>query len=247
MLQKQLLSIYMKRIEFIKKSGLGLLSVRFLASCKSTIIDADDSNNISNTQTNNSCSSTPSETEGPFPTKIPANFKIIDIRSDRPGVLLNMEISILNKTKGCSGLEGAYVDVWHCDKDGNYSEYGGTGMQTSNFTAVHFLRGRQQTDSMGLVKFKTIFPGWYPGRAPHIHVHVFTASGKSLLITQIAFPKVICDTVYTKATNLYTKGSNYTANEKDNVFSDGVNLQMPEIIGNISNGFTLKHNIVVNG
>jgi protocatechuate 3,4-dioxygenase beta subunit len=62
-------------------------------------------------------------------------------------------------------------------------EYGGTGMQSTNYTGVHFLRGRQTTDSAGVGTFTSIFPGWYSGRATHIHVHVYNASGTSLKVT----------------------------------------------------------------
>ena len=97
-------------------------------------------------------------------------------------------------------------------------------MQAANWTSVHWLRGRQTADANGLVNFKTIFPGWYSGRAPHIHVHVYTAAGKSLLVTQIAFDKAICDNVYTNAADYKSKGKQDTTNEKDNVFNDGHHL-----------------------
>ena len=35
--------------------------------------------------------------------------------------------------------------------------------------------------------FTTVYPGWYQGRATHIHVEV-TRNGQSLKVTQIAFP-----------------------------------------------------------
>jgi protocatechuate 3,4-dioxygenase beta subunit len=82
------------------------------------------------------------------------------------------------------------------------------------------------------VNFTSIFPGWYAGRAPHIHVHVYSASGTSLLVTQIAFPTDVCDTVYKTATNFYTKGKQDTTNAMDNVFADSrqVNyLQSPAV------------------
>ncbi len=98
-----------------------------------------------------------------------------------------LKITINNKNNSCAALAGAIVDNWHCDADGNYSEYGGSGMQSINYTSVHFLRGRQTTDASGVVTFNTIFPGWYGGRAPHIHVHVYSPDGASLMITQLPF------------------------------------------------------------
>jgi protocatechuate 3,4-dioxygenase beta subunit len=118
-------------------------------------------------------------------------------------------------------------------------------MQTVDMTAVHFLRGRQITDSNGLVGFTSIFPGWYSGRAPHIHVHVYNSSGQSLLVTQIAFPTSVCDTVYTTATSFYTKGKQDTSNTSDSVFSDSLNNELGTITGNITDGYLLTKTIIV--
>ena len=160
--------------------------------------------------------------------------------------MLTMTITIKNTNNSCSALAGAMVDVWHCDKDGYYSEYGGSGMQSIDFTKVDFLRGRQTTDANGLVSFTSIFPGWYSGRAPHIHVHVYNAAGKSLLVTQIAFPYDLTNNVYTTASNYgYTKGKQDTKNESDNVFSDGFTNELATLSGSLSEGYTLTHTIVV--
>ena len=118
-------------------------------------------------------------------------------------------------------------------------------MQTANFTSVHFLRGRQTTDANGLVTFTSIFPGWYSGRAPHIHVHVYSASGNSLVVTQIAFPTDICETVYTTATNYYIKGKQDTSNANDSVFSDSLASELGTVSGSISTGYTMLHLITV--
>ena len=240
----------MKRIDFLKKAGISLFSMSVVAACTKDSLEAastpgTDGTTTTSGGTNTNCTATPSETEGPFPTKSPANFVIKDIRSDRTGVPLAVLITIQNKNKSCAGLEGAIVDVWHCDRDGYYSEYGGSGMQSANLQSVHFLRGRQTTSADGLAAFTTIFPGWYSGRAPHIHVHIYDASGKSLLVTQIAFPTDICDNVYTKATSLYTRGKQDTSNARDNVFFDSLALEMPTVTGSIADGYTLSHNIVV--
>lgn len=198
-----------------------------------------------------SCSTTNSETEGPFPTKNPSTLVMTDITSDRTGVAFAMKITITNKNNSCLPLAGAMVDVWHCDKDGNYSEYGGTNMQSVNYTSVHFLRGRQTTDANGQVGFTSIFPGWYSGRATHIHVHIYDSTGKSLLVTQIAFPEgsgSAVALVNASTANGYTKGmSGYTYNATDNVFSDGVTNELATVAGSIANGFELTHTIVVNG
>ena len=246
----------MERKEFLKRGFRSLLGVAALVpiigACNNTAVDpvATTGSGTSTGSTNGSsaseCAVTPSETEGPFPTKVPANFVRKDIRSDRTGLAFTMNITIKNAASNCAALAGAIVDVWHCDKDGNYSEYGGTGMQSVNLTTVDFLRGRQTTDASGLVSFTSIFPGWYGGRAPHIHVHIYNSAGKSLLVTQIAFPYDVTNTVYTTAQSAgYTKGAQDTKNERDNVFSDSVATELATVTGSVSAGYTLTHTIVV--
>lgn len=192
-----------------------------------------------------SCTVSPEETAGPFPTITPSSLVSSNIVSDRTGVPFTIKITINNTNNNCSGLAGAIVDIWHCDAAGNYSEYGGTSMQTTNYTSVHFLRGRQTTDASGLVTFTSIFPGWYSGRAPHIHVHVYSSGGTTLKITQIAFPTDVCDTVYTTATTYYTKGKQDTSNASDNVFSDSLANELATVTGSVSAGYTLTHIVSV--
>ncbi|QHV98607.1 dioxygenase family protein [Spirosoma endbachense] len=246
----------MERKEFLKRGFGSLLGIATVLpainACSSSEVTPTTSTGTStstgstNGSSSSNCSVTPSETEGPFPTKVPANFVRKDIRDDRTGVAFTVNITIKNSNSSCAVLAGALVDIWHCDKDGYYSEYGGSGMQSVNFTTVDFLRGRQTTDANGLVSFTSIFPGWYSGRAPHIHVHIYSSTGKSLLVTQIAFPYDIANTVYTTAQSYgYTKGSQDTKNESDNVFSDGFTTELATVSGSISAGYILTHTIVV--
>ena len=164
----------MERKDFLKLglSSLGLMTVApLIIACKSSSVDVDSSNgSTSGTDSTNGssasdCTVNPSETAGPFPTKNPGSYVIKDIKAGELGVNLLANITIKNKNTGCRPLQGVLVDIWHCDADGNYSEYG-------SLTSSHFLRGLQTTDANGLVSFATIFPGWYSGRAIHIHVHV---------------------------------------------------------------------------
>jgi protocatechuate 3,4-dioxygenase beta subunit len=244
----------MKRNEFLKRGFSSLLGIAavgpVISACSNAAsIDPADTGVTtpgSTTVTSGDCTVSPSETEGPFPTRVPANFVRQDIRDGRTGVPMTMNISIRNATASCAALAGALVDVWHCDKDGYYSEYGGSGMQSVNLQNVDFLRGRQTTNADGLVSFTTIFPGWYSGRAPHIHVHVYNATGKSLLVTQIAFPYDVANTVYTTGqTYGYTKGKQDTLNERDNVFSDGFTAELATVTGTLAAGYALTHSITV--
>lgn len=193
------------------------------------------------------CVVTPSETAGPFPTKKPGSLQMMDIRADRAGAPMEITLTIQNRNDNCAPLPEAIVDIWHCDKDGYYSEYGSHRLQQEDFTAAHFLRGRQLADKAGRVGFTSIFPGWYRGRAPHIHVHIYAPNGRSLLVTQIAFPTDICDTVYTSATGLYTRGKQDTPNLRDNIFRDSLERELARVTGSLAEGYRLEHVIVVEG
>jgi protocatechuate 3,4-dioxygenase beta subunit len=249
----------MERKQFLKSLGLSGLLLPLLAcsdgedptaSTTTTTTGTTTTTTSGSTTTSGTCTVSPTETEGPFPTKDPSSLVKADIRSDRTGITLDVKITIQNKNNSCAALEGAIVDIWHCDKDGNYSEYGGTGMQSTNYTSVHFLRGRQTTNSNGVVGFTTIFPGWYTGRATHIHVHVYNSSGKSLLVTQIAFPEGTDSAVVqvnAATSSGYTKGmSGYTYNKSDNVFSDDTaGIEIATVTGSVSAGYALVHTIAV--
>ena len=106
-------------------------------------------------------------------------------------------------------------------------------------------RGRQPTDPNRLVTFTSNFPGWYSSRAPHIHVHVYSASGTSLMITQIAFPTDVCNTVYATATDYKSRGTQDTTNARDNVFSDSLVSELATVSGSVAAGYTLTHVITV--
>lgn len=233
---------------FLKSLGLAgvtVLAAPILIHCRKDD-DDDSTTGVIDNSISTACAVTNSETEGPFPTKTPSSLVQSNIVSDRTGVPFTIAITVQNVNASCTVLQGAIVDIWHCDKDGNYSEYGGTGMQSANYTSVHFLRGRQTTDSIGKVNFTSIFPGWYSGRATHIHVHIYNASGQSLLVTQIAFPEGTDSAVNLVAASTGYKGmSGYTYNSNDNVFSDGTSNEMSSISGSVSGGFALSHTIKV--
>lgn len=244
----------MKREDFLKKGlgSLGLFAViPALNSCAKDEVTADTNSTTTTSTitsdpstTPSSCTVTNSETEGPFPTKSPTTLVTNNITSDRKGTSLTIKVYIRNVNASCAIIQDAIVDIWHCDAAGLYSEYGGTGMQSADMTAVHFLRGRQTTDTNGMAAWSSIYPGWYSGRAPHIHVHVYTSAGKSLLVTQIAFPEDVSKVIY--AQGVYAShGQADTSNAKDNVFGDGVTNEMSVVTGSVSAGYVLTHTIYV--
>lgn len=227
----------MERKDFLKNGVWGLATV-----ITGAVIAGAKKNE--NKMTGDDCDVSPRETKGPFPTKTPAQMVQSNIKADREGIALLINFTILDKTNSCKPLTGAHVDIWHCDKDGNYSEYGNHPMQRTDLTLAHFLRGRQTTDADGHVSFLSIYPGWYHGRAPHIHIEIFTTAGKSLLVTQVAFPENISKNVYSSPLYI-TRGEADTPNNRDNVFADSLSEQMATVTGNVKDGFTLTSTIVV--
>jgi len=221
----------MERKHFLKEGLKGLGAIIALP----TVIggcNKDDNND----QSGGPCSVSPSETEGPFPILTPTQLVRQSIVSDRTGVALLMTFTIQDRSNGCTPLAGVLVDVWQCDRAGNYSQYG-------SFPTANFLRGRQTTDANGQVSFISIFPGWYPGRAPHIHLEVLSANGNSLLVTQVAFPEATYSAVY--ATAGYN-GAPDTSNTADYIFRDSLSGNMADsITGNTTDGYTLLKTIVV--
>jgi protocatechuate 3,4-dioxygenase beta subunit len=233
----------MERKNFLKSLMVGAVSTSVLVeACKKDTTSPTTTTTTStstSTGTTTSCSVIETETEGPYPTHTPASYVRSDITDGRTGYALTVKITVNNSNSSCNALSGALVDIWHCDAEGNYSEYGGSGTQATNYTTVHFLRGRQTTDANGLVTFTSIFPGWYTGRATHIHVHVYNSAGTSLKVTQIAFPEGTGTALAAVAG--YTKGmTGYTYNATDGVFSDGYSLELATVTGSTTAGFALS-------
>ena len=236
------------RKDFLKSLGLAgvtVVAAPFVLHCRSK---DDESENVTiDNSVSTDCAVTNSETEGPFPTKSPSTLVQTNIVGDRTGVPFEINLTIQSVKSNCAALQGVIVDIWHCDKDGNYSEYGGTGMQSTNYTSYHFLRGRQTTDENGKVSYISIFPGWYDGRATHIHVHIYNNVGTSLLITQVAFPEGSGSAVeLVNASSGYRGMSGYTYNSNDNVFSDGTANEMSTLTGSVGEGYKLVYTIKVN-
>jgi protocatechuate 3,4-dioxygenase beta subunit len=181
------------------------------------------------------CVVSPNETIGPFPSL--ADFVRSDVRENKQGLPLTLTITVVNSNSGCGPVSGATVDIWQCDAGGSYSQYGSERTLT-------YLRGLQTTGADGGVRFITIYPGWYQGRATHIHVEV-RLNGRSLKVTQIAFPEDVTAQVY--GTGVYaSSGQNPTTNARDNVFSDGVTNELLTITGgDVTSGFSASFQVGV--
>ncbi len=128
------------------------------------------------------CVVSPEQTAGPY--FVDERLNRVDIRSNpkdksiKSGAILNLELTILQVSNGqCKPLPDAMVDIWHCDTKGVYSDV--DDYYSGDTRGQKFLRGYQMTDKKGMVKFKTIYPGWYEGRTVHIHYKVRTSPDSS--------------------------------------------------------------------
>jgi protocatechuate 3,4-dioxygenase beta subunit len=172
-----------------------------------------------------------------------------DIRSDplegsvSEGTPLTLKISVFDvASNSCSPLEGAQVDIWHCDAMGIYS---GVSERGFNTVGQQFLRGYQLTDSNGGVQFLTIYPGWYSGRTVHIHFMIRTkaADGQDYEFTsQFFFDDALSDKVFSQEPYA-GKGQRDTLNTSDNIYNNGGDQLLLDVTGNSVNGYIASINI----
>jgi protocatechuate 3,4-dioxygenase beta subunit len=192
---------------------------------------------------NAACAVSPTETRGPYPdtTGMINNSAFFrrDITEGKPGIPLTLTLTVVNVSSACAAVSGLQVEIWQCDATGNYSEYSQPGF---NGTGQTFLRGVQTTDANGQVTFNTIYPGWYAGRATHIHVDVYK-SGSIVKSTQIAFPETVSSAVYASGVYAADGQNTQTTNANDNVFSDGVTNELATVTGSPSGGYTAMMNV----
>lgn len=171
----------------------------------------------------------PEETAGPF-----ALHSLLDdpaiVRSEiahgRDGVPLEIALRLVDVADG-EPVNDAGVYLWHCDRDGAYSGYG-------RYIGDRFCRGLQFTDCDGRVRFRSIFPGWYAGRATHVHFQVYLTEGGRLAATsQFTFPEATMRAV--QSTPGYP-GADPVAPARDFAFADGLEHQLARIEGTPGNG-----------
>lgn len=155
------------------------------------------------------CVLTPELTQGPYYL----NDELIrrDIREGRPGTRLELRLKVID-ANSCEPIKNALVEVWHADAGGKYS-----GFASEGTSGQDFLRGGTRTDSKGLARITTIYPGWYSGRTPHIHskVHV---GGDQVHVGQLFFKEAVSNEIYEK--DAYdARGSRSTTNSSDNIYN----------------------------
>lgn len=140
-----------------------------------------------------------------------------DVTEARPGLPLQVALKVVERGP-CIPIANARVDIWHADAGGIYSGYPGQGDARNISTeGAKYLRGTQFTDADGTVMFYTIYPGWYPGRTPHIHLKVFLDQ-KTVLTGQMYFPDALSERIYREQQPYATRPVADTTNGTDGLF-----------------------------
>lgn len=230
-----------------------LLSMAGCAGASGSTGTTGSTGNGNDGGTNGSCSVINEETAGPYPgdgsngPNALALSGIVrsDIRSSigtatgvAAGVPMTVNLTLVNTKSACEPLAGYALYLWHCDQSGNYSMY------SSAVVNENYLRGVQETDDSGVATFTTVFPGCYSGRMPHMHFEVYPSLASAgtyaskVKTSQIAFPATACNAVYASS-GYEASVSNYASISfaTDNVFSDGVTLELASVSGSVAAGY----------
>ncbi|MFJ5646198.1 intradiol ring-cleavage dioxygenase [Streptomyces sp. NPDC093223] len=169
-----------------------------------------------------SCILAPEAIEGPY--FIDEDLIRRNITEDREGVPLEMRITVVDGVK-CVPIAGAKVDIWHCDAEGWYSGHLDTSPDVPPTGPDHveptdpsrFLRGVQTTDRRGEVRFRSIYPGWYYGRAIHVHLTVHV-DGLEVHTGQLYFPEKFNKKVALLEPYARHTGTERLPNQEDDIY-----------------------------
>jgi protocatechuate 3,4-dioxygenase beta subunit len=153
-------------------------------------------------------------TAGPFP--LDEQFVRRDITEGYPGHPLRLGLRVIDGS--CQAMPGAAVELWHADATGDYSAFADGGGGKDEGPGTTFLRGTQVTGDDGIVEFLTIYPGWYRGRAVHIHLRVHV-DDTTILTSQLFFDEDYTASVYAEAPYA-ENGLPDTTNAQDGIAGD---------------------------
>lgn len=180
------------------------------------------------------CIARPQLTEGPYFVDDQLNRSDIRVEpsdgSVKEGIPLYLTFKVFDVTDGaCAFLEGAQVDVWHCDAQGVYSD---VTDRSFNTVGQMWLRGYQITDAQGIAAFTTIYPGWYSGRTVHIHFKIRTDPQSDTgyeFTSQLFFPEAVTDVVHAQAPYA-SKGYRDTLNADDGIFQQSEGMLTLDVV-----------------
>jgi protocatechuate 3,4-dioxygenase beta subunit len=207
----------LSRSALIKAAGGAGLAVAFGARA----VDALGAD----AETTATCVLSPEVTEGPY--WIDQNLTRRDVREGKAGLPLVLQLTVVS-ARTCKPVKGADVEIWHCDAAGNYSGFdagspggapgeGGPGGGGAT-SKTRYLRGHQRSNAAGVATFVTVFPGWYPGRTPHIHMKAHVGNDRVVHTGQLFFDEAITAAVYKQAP-YSSHGPHDTPHSRDMIFA----------------------------
>lgn len=156
-------------------------------------------------------------TKGPCTTPKPPHRA--DISEGWKGLPLVLTLRLLDAN--CQPIQRAALRVWHTNHQGSYS--GQTPRNDfclfqAKYAAMNFFRGEQSTNERGIVRFYSCYPGWYPGRAIHIHFQLLH-QGKEHAVSQLYFPEALTRRVFAEHPVYRPHGQPDTDQRRDSIFN----------------------------
>jgi protocatechuate 3,4-dioxygenase beta subunit len=211
-----------KALGWIGAAGAAIVATacgtRSTSAASSTTTASSSATATGSTTSGVTCVLSPEMTEGPY--YIDGEAVRRDVTEGKPGVPLTLHLTVADATS-CAPIPKAAVEIWHADAGGNYSGFNATAANTT------FLRGVQIADADGKVVFDTLYPGWYQGRATHIHLMVH-AGGSVVHTGQLFFDEHINDVVYAQSPYSDHTGQRMT-NDQDGIYANGGAQSMPQL------------------
>jgi protocatechuate 3,4-dioxygenase beta subunit len=183
------------------------------------------------------CTLSPEQMEGPF--YLDGKFIRRDMTEGKAGVPLALCVKVVDSA-GCKPIKDVAVDLWQCDAEGAYSAFAEGGSEPG----TTFLRGIQLTDAQGLATFKTVYPGWYVGRAIHIHIKTLVGgkvAGKDYVGGHVAHTGQLYFTEdfngrVAKVEPYVSSKKERTLNAEDGIFANGGAAGLITTSGQVSKG-----------
>lgn len=165
------------------------------------------------------CSISCATTIGPCHTASPQRQ---DVSNGADGLPVRLEVRLLDEA--CAPVSGAVVEIWHANTEGVYSgEINALCNDSADDRVDDFCRGYVLTDVDGIARFDTCYPGWYRGRAVHIHVRVLAGAydaantATAELVTQLFFPDALNAEIFGNAPVYTEQGEPDTSLARDGI------------------------------
>jgi len=191
------------------------------------------------------CALVASTTEGPCTTA--TDLAREDVSESWTGLPVRLALKVVDAS--CNPVSGATVKIWHTNIEGSYSGQtpnNGMCLKTQSYSALNFFRGTQTTDTDGAVFFDSCFPGWYSGRAVHIHFQV-KSGGTSYRVSQLFFPEDVTTDVFANHDEYKSYGQPNTTFSNDNIMAGIPAAQRDRLIldvARMSDGAMLASKVV---